>query len=244
MEAVTPNKPLAVVTGASSGIGYEMAKQFAQHGYDLIIVSENPAIVEAAQTCRMLGAEVESYVIDLAEYEGVDELKNKIDETDRPVEAIAINGGINLTGESRIDADWDDELNVINLNVISTVHLAKHMINDMIKRKRGKILFTSSVVGPMPDQLGPVYSAAKSFIQTYAESLREQLKGSGITITELVPESPENNFLQPAAEVAEYGFQYMMSGEGHVEVGLAKNKSGQGKVNAPRAFGEASKLKH
>lgn len=249
MEEATNEKvdrPLAVITGASSGIGYELAKQFAIHGYDLIIVSENQAIVEAAHTCRNLGAEVESFVIDLAEYNGVEELKEKISEDTRSVEAIAINTGIGGAQESDKASEnaMEAELGIINLNIISSVHLARHLGRDMLKRKKGKILFTSSVVGEMPENLKAVYKASKAFIHSYSESIRNEFLASGVTVTELVPAEDELNFSQSAAEIAEHGFQFMVAGEGHVEAGSNKFKADATRANTPRAFGEPSKLKH
>lgn len=244
MEEKSSLKPLAVVTGASSGIGYELAKQFAQHGYDLIILSENPAIVEAGQTCGALGAEVESYVIDLADYNGVDELKTKIEELGRPVEAIAINMGIGTLSELSSDPSWETELQLINLNVVATLHLEKEFSKEMSKRKSGKILITSSIVDPLPPALQQVYRASLAFIQNFSAAERQQVQGSGVTITELVPAKGELNFSQSAAEVAEHAFKYMIEGEGYIEVDLNKFKSEGEASGTPRPFGEPPKLKH
>jgi len=244
MEENNLNKPLAVITGASSGVGYELAKQFAKNGYDLIIISENPAIVEAAQACSALGAQVESYVIDLADYNGVDELKNKIEEFERPVEVVSINMGIGTISDLSSEVTWEKELNLLNLNVIATAHLEKHFTTEMTQKKHGKILITSSVIGTLPAPLQAIYQASQAFVKNYSESLRSQLQGSSVTITELVPASPEVNFSQSAAEVAEHAFQYMIGGEEYVEVGLNKFKSEGGQSSTPRPFGEPPKLKH
>lgn len=244
MEEKGPDKPLAVITGASSGIGYELAKQFAQYGYDLIMVSENPAIVEVAQVCRALGADVESYLIDLAKHDGVNELKNKIDEQARAVEAMAINTGLEVATNSAHENTLETELDIINFNVTSTVHLVRHIIKNMIKRKHGKILITSEVNAVMPTSLQAVSRASGAFIQTFSEFTRKELHGTDITLTDLIRVSPGINSSQNSAEIAKDVFQYMMDGIGHVEAGENKSKSVEGKLEIRREFGEPSKLKH
>lgn len=244
MEEKGPDKPLAVITGASSGIGYELAKQFAQYGYDLIMVSENPAIVEVAQVCRSLGADVESYLIDLAKHDGVKELKNKIDEQARAVEAMAINTGLEVATNSAHKNTLETELDIINFNVTSTVHLVRHIIKNMIKRKHGKILITSEVNGVMPTSLQAVSRASGAFIQTFSEFTRKELHGTDITLTDLIRVSPGISSSQSSAEIAKDAFQYMMDGIGHVEARENKSKSEEGKLEIRREFGEPSKLKH
>ncbi|MBC7537427.1 MAG: SDR family NAD(P)-dependent oxidoreductase [Bacteriovorax sp.] len=262
------DRPLAVVTGASSGIGYELAKQFAQHGFDLVIVSDNPAIVEAAQICETLGANVESFIIDLADYEGVDELIEKISATGRPVEAIAINAGVGLGGNFAKETNLEDELYLIHLNVISSVHLAKHIVKDMVNRKKGRILFTSSIAEVMPTPLQAVYGASEAFIQSFSEAIRNELKETGVTVTTLMPGPTDTNFTQgPGLEnskaavskkdspalVALQGFEAMMAGKGHVvtgsfmnkvEVVLSKFKTEESKADTLRKDGEPARLKH
>ncbi len=120
----------AVVTGASSGIGYELAKQFAQNGFDLLITATGATINEAAQDCESLGAKVETVQADLATYDGVEMLYDKILATGRPVDAIALNAGVGV-GEEFTKTDLQAELNLIELNVASTVHLAKRVVKDI-----------------------------------------------------------------------------------------------------------------
>ncbi|MDD4974368.1 MAG: SDR family NAD(P)-dependent oxidoreductase [Bacteriovorax sp.] len=262
------DRPLAVVTGASSGIGYELAKQFAQHGFDLVIVSENPAIVEAAQICERLGANVASFIIDLANFEGVDELIEKITTIGKPIEAIAINAGVGVAGDFTRETNLDDELNLINLNVVSSVHLAKHIVKDMVNRQKGRILFTSSIAGVMPAPFQAVYGASEAFIQSFSEALRSELKDTGVTVTALMPGPTDTNFFNgPGLEdtlvavskkddaglVAQQGFEAMMAGKGHVitgsfmnkvEVVLSKFKTEESKADALRKSGEPARLKH
>lgn len=171
----TLNRPLAVVTGASSGIGFELAKQFAQNGFDLVVAAESDRIDTAAQSCERLGAKVERVRVDLATYAGVDQLYDRIKSLDRPVAAIAINAGVGVGGEFA-KTDLEAELNLIALNITSTVHLAKRIVNDMLPYGNGKILFTSSIVSQMPSPFQAVYAASKAFVHSFSEAIRNELE--------------------------------------------------------------------
>ncbi len=171
-------RPLAVVTGVSSGIGYELAKQFAQNSFDLIVTATGPSINEAAQAFEELGAKVETVQADLATYEGVEMLYNKIKATGQPIDAIAVNAGVGVGGEFARETNLKDELNLINLNVVSSVHLAKRVVKDMVERGKGRILFTSSIAALMPGPFERVYSASKAFLHSFSEGLRNELKGA------------------------------------------------------------------
>ena len=151
-------KPFAVVTGGSSGIGFELAKQFAQNGFDLLLAAEPDGLARAARDIQSLGASVETISVDLAKSDGVDQLYTKIKSSGRPVDAIAINAGIGVDGDFR-ETDLDKELNLLNLKVISTVPLAKHVIKDMAARGSGRVLFTASVASLMPAPFEAVYGA-------------------------------------------------------------------------------------
>lgn len=220
-------RPLAVVTGASSGIGHELAKQFAQNGFDLVVASTGPSINEAAQAFERLGANVQTVQADLATYDGVETLYNQIKATGRPVDAIAINAGVGVGGPFT-DTDLQEELNLIELNIASTVHLAKRVVKDMVDRGSGKVLFTSSIASQAPQPFQAVYAASKSFIQSFSEAIRNELKDTGVTITALMPGATETNFFHRAglddtkvgadkkddpAEVAKQGFEALMAGK-------------------------------
>src|SRR5947209_17026891 len=114
----------AVVTGASSGIGRELAKQFAQHGCDLLVVAENPEIRDAAEELQSFGVSVSSAQIDLTKREGVDEFYQLIRKSGRPVDAIALNAGVGAGGDFVRETTLEADLEVVDLNVRSTVHLA------------------------------------------------------------------------------------------------------------------------
>jgi short-subunit dehydrogenase len=233
-------RPLAVVTGASSGIGFELAKQFAENGFDLLIVAEDSGISRAGHEIESdLGIDVESVQIDLANREGVEAFYAKIRSMGRPVDAIAINAGIGVGGDFARDTDLNKELTLIDLNVKSAVHLTKLVVKDMVERGEGRILFTSSIVAEMPGPFEAVYAASKAFLSSFSAAIRNELEGSGVSVTALLPGPTETNFFHRAnlddtkvgagekddpAEVARQGFDALMAGEDHVVAGSLKNK--------------------
>jgi uncharacterized protein len=230
----------AVVTGASSGIGFELAKQFAEHGYDLLVCAEDAAIDQAAADLRRDGQnQVIPVRADLATFNGVEELYAAILETGRPVDAIAINAGRGIGGDFVRMTDLDDELNVIAVNVTSTVHLAKRVLPDMVSRGSGRVLFTSSIASMMPGTYQAVYNASKSFVQSFAEALRAELNDTDVVVTSLMPGPTDTNFFHRAemddtkvgaskkddpALVAKQGFEALMSGKEKVVAGSTKTK--------------------
>ncbi len=228
----------AVITGASSGIGYELAKQFAKNGFDLMIVAEDEGIHDAAREIEAMGPRVQAVQIDLADEEGVDELYERITEFGAPLDAIAINAGVGVGGPF-IDNDIEDEMEIINLNVISTVRLSKLVLKDMAVRNEGRVLYTSSIAADAPGPYEAIYAASKAFVQSFAEAVRNELKDTGITITSLQPGPTDTKFFERAgmedtkvgagkkddpAEVAKEGFDALMSGKDHVVAGAMKNK--------------------
>jgi len=233
------NGSLAVVTGASSGIGLELAKQFAQHGFDLFIVADSAKITDAENILKSYNVSVSAAQVDLAKPAGVEELYGLIRRTGRPVDAIALNAGVGAGGDFVREALLDADMNVIDLNVRSTVHLAKLVLKDMVQRGSGRVLFTSSIAATMPGTLNAVYNASKAFVQSFAQAIRNELKDTGVTITALMPGATETNFFHRAgmddtkigssekddpADVAKTGFEALMAGEDHVVAGSFKNK--------------------
>jgi uncharacterized protein len=219
------------VTGASSGIGFELAKQFAEHDFDLIIAAEDDAIHTAAAELEQLGVSVEPVQVDLSSDAGVDELHARMRAAGRPVQAAALNAGIGAGGAFATDTRLEDELRLIDLNVRSTVHLAKHVVRDMVDRDEGRILFTSSIASTMPGAFQAVYNASKSFVQSFAIALRNELTDTGVTITSLMPGPTETQFFERAdmldtkigagdkddpADVARDGFEALMAGDERV----------------------------
>ncbi|WP_041831849.1 SDR family oxidoreductase [Actinoplanes sp. N902-109] len=240
MTQTSNGRDFAVVTGASSGIGYELARQFVENGYDLLIAAEDDGIEQAAVDLRRDGQnQVTAVRTDLATYEGVETLYTKIRETGRPIDAIALNAGRGIGGDFTGDTDLKEELNVIDVNVTSTVHLAKRVLPDMVARGSGRVLFTSSIASEMPGTYQAVYNASKSFVQSFAEAVRAETKDTGVTITSLMPGPTETNFFHRAemddtrvgsskkddpAQVAEQGFKALMKGEEKVVAGSVMTK--------------------
>ncbi len=240
MMSAPTGRPLAVVTGASSGIGYELAREFAEHDFDLVIAAEDAGIEEAAARLRRDGGPtVDAVRTNLATPEGVEELYRRIASAGRPVDAFAFNAGGGAGGDFARDTDLGDELEIVDLNVRSTVHLAKRVVPDMVDRGSGRVLFTSSIASAMPGSFQAVYNASKSFVQSFAEALRNELKDTGVTVTSLMPGATDTEFFGRAdmrdtkfganekdnpAKVARQGYEALMAGDDHVVAGSFKNK--------------------
>jgi uncharacterized protein len=233
-------RPLAVVTGASSGIGLDLAKLFAANEYDLVVAAEDDGIQAVAQGLRESGVLAEAVQVDLARGDGVDELYRRVQATGRPVDALALNAGRGAGGAFATDTALADELEVIDLNVRSTVHLAKYVVSDMVERDEGRILFTSSIASTMPGSFQAVYNASKSFVQSFALALRNELKDTGVSVTSLMPGPVETEFFERAdmldtkvgasdkddpADVARDGFEALMAGEDRVVSHSASTKT-------------------
>jgi len=236
--ASSSTSQFAVVTGASSGIGYELAKQFAQNGFDLLITADGDGIHSAARDLQALGTNVQAVQVDLAAHDGVHQLQSAIESAGRPVDAIAINAGVGVSGRF-IETDLAAEMKMVRLNVLSSLHLAKYIVREMVPRGSGRILFTSSIAGTMPTPYETVYGATKAFVRSLSQGLREELKDTGVTVTALMPGATETNFFHragaddtklgasekdDAAEVAKEGFEALMAGKDHVIAGSFKNK--------------------
>jgi short-subunit dehydrogenase len=226
----TSSRPLALVTGASTGIGLELAKQFAGNGFDLVVTAHSDALDDAVHALRPLAGSVEPVRADLATDEGVDQLWARVQELGRPVAAAALNAGRGAGG-AFADTDLADELEIVDLNVRSTVHLAKHIVRHMVARDEGRILFTSSIASSMPGSFQAVYNASKSFVQSFALALRNELKDTNVTITSLMPGPTDTEFFEradmldtkvgagdkdDAADVARDGFEALMAGKERV----------------------------
>jgi len=237
---VATHRPLAVVTGASSGIGFELARVFGENGFDLLIAAEDAELTAALESLEgSAPTEVRAHRVDLATEEGVTELYEHILATGRPVEALALNAGMGAGGAFARGTELGDELRLIDLNVRSTVHLCKLVLADMLERDHGRILVTSSIASTMPGPFQAVYNASKSFVQSFALGLRNELKDTGVTVTSLMPGPTETEFFERAemedtkvgaeekddpAEVARQGFEALMAGREKVVAGSFMNK--------------------
>lgn len=226
------SKQFAVVTGASSGIGYNLAKVFAENGFDLFVVSNGDRLEEAQGDFEAIGAHVTSIQADLATSGGVDEFWNAVEATGRPVDAIAINAGVGVGGLFT-ETDLDAEINLVRLNVEGTLHVAKHAVKHMVARGSGRILITASIASEMVAPREAVYAASKAFDLSFAKSLREELADTGVTVTALQPGPTDTNFFHRAGmdntkvgtegkkesdpyDVAKEGFKALMNGDKHV----------------------------
>lgn len=236
----TQQRPLAVVTGASSGIGFELAKVFAEEGFDLLITAEDEEIETAQRELNQLTASVECTRLDLSREEEVVRLYERIQATARPVDVLCLNAGIGEGGDFARETDLRKELRLIDLNVRSVVHLCKLVVRDMVARDEGRILITSSIASTMPGAFQAVYNASKSFDQSFALALRNELKDTGVTVTSLMPGPTDTEFFERAgmedtpigesekddpAEVARQGFEALMAGDERVVAGSFKNKA-------------------
>jgi short-subunit dehydrogenase len=210
----TSQRPLAVVTGASTGIGRELAREFEEHDFDVIGAADEdaPGVVR----------------VDLATPEGVEALYRHVQAAGRPVAALALNAGTGKGG-AFADTELDDDLRVIDLNVRSTVHLVKRFVPDMVARGEGRILITSSIAAGSPGPFNSIYNASKSFVQSFALALREELEDTGVTVTALMPGPTDTEFFDRAdmtdtrlgasehkddpVDVARDGFEAMMAGK-------------------------------
>jgi short-subunit dehydrogenase len=228
-------RQLAVVTGASAGIGYELAKICAENGYDLVVAADQPEINKVAEDFRALGAAVDSVEADLATLEGVDKLYAATG--GRQVDALLANAGHGL-GQAFLDQNFDDVRHVIDTNITGTIYLLQKVGKDMRARAQGRILITGSIAGFMPGTYQAVYNGTKAFIDSFSFALRAELKDSGVTVTCLMPGATETEFFERAgmedtkvgqsekddpADVAKTGFDAMMRGDGDVVSGW-KNK--------------------
>jgi short-subunit dehydrogenase len=231
-------KPFAVITGASSGIGYELAKQFAEHGYDLLLAADGDAIHTVPSKLAAYNIGVQTVQVDLSEQQGVVDLYEAIKTADRKVDAIAINAGIGVDGFF-LETDILKEIKLIDLNVTCAVYLAKLVLKDMAADGGGKVLFTSSIAALAPAPYMAVYAASKAFLFSFAVALHEELKEKGITVTALMPGPTDTNFFSRAdmedtkagqmkkddpAMVAKQGFDALMEGDDHVVASSAMVK--------------------
>ncbi|CAN7464849.1 SDR family NAD(P)-dependent oxidoreductase [Acidovorax sp. LjRoot117] len=228
-------RPLAVITGASSGIGYHLARQCAENGFDLVIAADQP-LDKAASDLRMLGAQVAVVQAELASRQGVDALVEAI--AGRNVDALLANAGHGL-GKGFLEQDFADVQHVIDTNITGTLYLLHRIVPPMRQRGRGRILITGSIAGFMPGSFQAVYNATKAFIDSFAAALRNELKDSGVSVTCLMPGATDTEFFARAgmldtqvgaddgkadpADVAKVGFTAMMDGEADVVHGF-KNK--------------------
>lgn len=231
------SRPFALVTGASSGIGLELAKELARNGFDLLLTAEDGRLEPAARQVEKHGVDVETFTTDLSRDEGVDELYRR-KEMERPLDAVALNAGVGAGG-AFLDNSLEEEMRLIRLNVVSTVHLAKHVLRDMVSRGQGRVLITSSISAETPGPYAAVYNASKAFEHSFGEALHNELEDTGVTVTVLMPGATDTDFFRRAgmedtkvaqsdkddpADVARAGVEGMMDGDDMVIPGSFMTK--------------------
>ncbi len=223
--------PFAVVTGASSGIGYNLAKECAEHGFDLLVVADEPEIEKAAENLRAFKVEVTSVKADLSNEHGVDTLLAAA--ADREIDYLLANAGRGL-GRAFLDQDFAEVRHVIDTNITGTVYLLQKVGRQMRARDKGRILITGSIAGFMPGTYQAVYNGTKAFLDSLAFALRAELRDTNVTVSCLMPGATETEFFERAdmldtkvgtqekqdpGEVAKAGFEAMMEGKGEVITG-------------------------
>ena len=224
-------RALAVVTGASTGIGYELAICCARNGFDLLVVADEPEIHTAAEVFRSNDVNVEAIEADLATIEGVEQVYAALN--GRKVDALLANAGRGL-GHGFLDQEFSDVIRVIDTNITGTIYLIQKIGRDMRAKKAGRILITGSIAGFTPGTFQAVYHGTKAFIDSFSFALRNEIQDSGITVTCLMPGATETEFFDRAGledtkvgqakkddprKVAEAGFEAMMNGEGDIVTG-------------------------
>jgi short-subunit dehydrogenase len=235
---VTGARPLAVVTGASSGIGRALAEELADRGHDLLVTAEDAELDEAAAAVRARGAAVTAVRADLATTTGVDELVAAVRAAGRPVGALLVNAGVGVNG-AFVETSLAEHLRLVDLNVRSAVHLVHELLPDMVARGEGRLLLTSSIAATMPGPYTSTYNASKGFLLLFAHALREELADTGVTVTALMPGPTDTEFFARAdmedtklgqaqkddpADVARDGIEALLAGKDHVVAGSAKNR--------------------
>jgi short-subunit dehydrogenase len=227
-------RKFAIVTGASSGIGLELAKLAAQDGYDLVVAADTP-LIDASRELQGLGVQVTNVETDLSTFEGVDRLLAAAG--GRPVDLLFANAGHGL-GHAFLDQDVADWRHVIDTNITGTLYLIQKVAREMVARNQGRILITGSIAGHMAGTFQAVYNGSKAFIDSFSDALGNELKETDVTVTSLKPGATETEFFHradmddtkvgsakkdDAGAVAAAGYKAMMKGERSVIYGL-KNK--------------------
>jgi short-subunit dehydrogenase len=231
--ATVSTRKFAVVTGASSGIGFELALQCVRNGYDVLISAENDAINDAAEKLKVPGAMVYELKEDLSKLEGVERLYQRIIDIGRDVDALLLNAVTGIGG-AFLETSLEEELSMIALNCGHTVHLAKRVLSDMVANRSGRVLITGSALTDDPNPYQAVYGATKAFLYSFGQALREELEPTGVTVTLLEAGSTDTEFFlrsgmldtgmtDSAAQVAKDGFEGMIAGQPYVLAGSLLN---------------------
>jgi uncharacterized protein len=231
------DRKFAVITGGSSGIGYEFAKICAVENFDVLLIAER-GVEEAAEKLRADGAAVSTLQADLSRFEGNDGVAAAVQQDGRPVDILALNAGIGVAGPF-LETELKRDLALIQLNISSVIHLSKRLLPAMVTRGEGRVLITSSIAATMPGPYYATYAASKAYLLSFAEAIRYELKDTGVTVTALLPGPTDTEFFDRAgmqntpvnetekddpAEVAQDAFTAVMAGSDKVVAGSLKNR--------------------
>ncbi|GAB3493376.1 hypothetical protein GCM10027341_08580 [Spirosoma knui] len=231
----------ALITGASSGIGQELAKLFAQDGYNLVLVARSDDTLNrladvfkgnyGTQQITVIGK-------DLSQENSAQEVYDEVKRQGITVNYLVNDAGLSTYGKFATETDWEKESELIHLNVISLTHLTKLFLKDMVQRNEGRVLNLSSLVAVVPFPLQAVYAATKAYVYSFTLSMNNELKGTNVTMTALMPNATDTDFfnkagaadtvvtdeLQDPVMVARDGYKALMKGESKVIPGGIKNK--------------------
>ena len=234
------NKNYVLITGGTSGIGLELAKLFANDGYNLIIVArdENELSATAGELKQQYNVDVVTISKDLFYPGNAFELYDEIKSKNLDVEILVNDAGQGVYGEF-LDTDINREINIINLNITSLVVLTKQFVKDMVGNGSGKILNLASIASTVPGPLQSVYHGTKAFVLSFSEAIRNELKDTGVSVTALLPGATDTDFFNKAdmqqsklvvkgsmstpEDVAKDGYKALMEGDDKIVSGL-KNK--------------------
>jgi short-subunit dehydrogenase len=184
------------VTGASTGIGRALAHELAARGHDLVVAADETRI-EGVRGELAEETEAVAVQVDLSTHEGVEELHRRTLALGRPIAVAALNAGIGTNG-SFDQTSLEDDLRVVDLNVRSTVHLAKLVVRDILDAGEGRLLITSSIAAVSPGPYQATYNASKAFVHSFAEAIRHELKDTGVSVTSLMPGPTDTDFFARA----------------------------------------------
>lgn len=227
----------AIITGASTGIGFELATLAAKDGYDILVVADEPLINAAAEDFKQFGTDVQSVEADLSSFEGVDRLLSAAG--GRQIDLLCANAGRGL-GKAFLDQDVAEWRKVIDTNVVGTSYLLQKVLRDMVARNDGKVLVTGSIAGYIPGAFQAVYNGTKSYVDSFVAAIQNEIKDAdGVTLTNLMPGPVETEFFDRAhmmdtsvgtnpnksdpADVAKDGWDALMAGKAAIVSGW-KNK--------------------
>ncbi len=254
------NGKYALITGATSGIGYELSKLFAKEGYNLVIVARTESDLDnTASELKKHNVEVVQLSKDLFKREAAFELYNEVKAKGIEIDVLVNNAGQGEYGEF-VDTDIERELDIVQLNIGAVIILTKHFLKDMVTRGNGKILNVTSIAGKLPGPYNSVYHGTKAFAHSFTEAIRSEVKDKGITVTSLLPGVTDTDFFNKAdmldskimeekmadpADVAKDGFDALMSGKDMVISGV-KNKMqvAMGNVVPDSMVADNTKKKH